>query len=214
MPAVSIATSVPVAMAIPTSAAARAGASLMPSPTIATTLPAWRSAATAAALSCGRMLACTASMPIAVATGLCGPGAVAGEHHSADAQAMQSGDRGPCARLGCVAECHQRQGRAVLRQPRHGVAGLLQRRGLGGQRRRVHPRLRHQPGVAEHRRVSTHDARDAAPRQVAEGFDRRQPSRLPCAPTPVRRSREDARLPAAGRRRGGAPCLGPRPRCR
>ena len=43
MPALSIATSVPVAMAIPTSAWARAGASLMPSPAMATTWPsAWR----------------------------------------------------------------------------------------------------------------------------------------------------------------------------
>ncbi len=37
IPADSIATSVPVPIAIPTSAAARAGASLMPSPTKATT---------------------------------------------------------------------------------------------------------------------------------------------------------------------------------
>jgi hypothetical protein len=38
-PALSIATSVPVPMAIPTSAAASAGASLTPSPAIATTRP-------------------------------------------------------------------------------------------------------------------------------------------------------------------------------
>ena len=40
MPAVCMATSVPVAMAMPISAAASAGASLMPSPTMATTSPA------------------------------------------------------------------------------------------------------------------------------------------------------------------------------
>ena len=44
MPAACIATSVPVAIAMPTSAAASAGASLMPSPTIATTLPPCRAA--------------------------------------------------------------------------------------------------------------------------------------------------------------------------
>lgn len=48
-PADSIATSVPVPIAIPTSAAAKAGASLIPSPAIATTRPSARSFLTASA---------------------------------------------------------------------------------------------------------------------------------------------------------------------
>ena len=52
----SIATSAPVPIAIPRSAAASAGASLIPSPTIATTWPAACSAATLAALSAGQDL--------------------------------------------------------------------------------------------------------------------------------------------------------------
>ena len=63
-----MATSVPVPMAMPRSAWARAGASLMPSPTIATTCPsAWR-AATRSALSAGRTSAMTWSMPTSAAT--------------------------------------------------------------------------------------------------------------------------------------------------
>jgi hypothetical protein len=47
-PALSIATSVPVPMAMPTSAAAKAGASLTPSPAMATIRPLLRSFATTA----------------------------------------------------------------------------------------------------------------------------------------------------------------------
>ncbi len=67
-PALSIATSVPVPIAIPTSACASAGASLMPSPAIATTLPAACSSATIRFLSSGETSACTSSMPIRRAT--------------------------------------------------------------------------------------------------------------------------------------------------
>ena len=71
MSALSMATSVPAPMARPTSARARAGASLMPSPTMATFLPsAWR-AATFRSLSWGRTSASTevtpSSLPMASA---------------------------------------------------------------------------------------------------------------------------------------------------
>src|SRR3990170_1402277 len=60
---VSLATSVPVPMAIPTSACARAGASLMPSPIIATRRPRSWSALTSRALSSGKTSASTRSSP-------------------------------------------------------------------------------------------------------------------------------------------------------
>src|SRR5256885_14353753 len=59
MPADSTATSVPAPIAIPTSAVARAGASLTPSPTIATLLPPSWNRRTAAAFSAGRIWAAT-----------------------------------------------------------------------------------------------------------------------------------------------------------
>ena len=63
-----MATSVPVPTAIPRSARARAGASLMPSPTIATTWPwAWRRCISAS-LSSGMTSASTRSIPTAAAT--------------------------------------------------------------------------------------------------------------------------------------------------
>ncbi|MCY1238964.1 hypothetical protein D9M72_517280 [compost metagenome] len=72
MPAACMATSVPPPMAMPMSAAASAGASLMPSPTIATT-PVCFSAATVAALSAGSTSAYTSWMPKAWATTLALP---------------------------------------------------------------------------------------------------------------------------------------------
>ena len=64
MSADSIAMSVPAPMAMPTSARASAGASLMPSPTIATFLPCSCSARTFSSLSCGKTSARTVSTPI------------------------------------------------------------------------------------------------------------------------------------------------------
>jgi hypothetical protein len=69
MPAACMATSVPPPIAMPTSAAASAGASLMPSPTIATASRRPHVRATIEALSCGSTSACTSSMPSALATG-------------------------------------------------------------------------------------------------------------------------------------------------
>ena len=63
MSADSIATSVPLPMAMPTSACTRAGASLMPSPTIATILPSDCNLRTTATLSWGSTSASTRSTP-------------------------------------------------------------------------------------------------------------------------------------------------------
>ena len=63
MSAASMATSVPVPMAMPTSAWASAGASLMPSPTMATTLPPACSSLTSSAFCSGSTSARTSSMP-------------------------------------------------------------------------------------------------------------------------------------------------------
>ena len=68
MPALSMAMSVPVPIAMPTSARASAGASLMPSPAIATTCPSAWSVATAACFPAGVMPARTSSMPSSCAT--------------------------------------------------------------------------------------------------------------------------------------------------
>ena len=67
-PALCMATSVPVPMAMPTSAAASAGASLMPSPAIATLRPLAISALTCAALSSGSTSAMASSIPSLRAT--------------------------------------------------------------------------------------------------------------------------------------------------
>ena len=63
IPADSMATSVPVPIAIPTSAWASAGASLTPSPAIATILPSDWSFFIFSILSCGKTWAITSSIP-------------------------------------------------------------------------------------------------------------------------------------------------------
>ena len=64
----SMAMSVPFGIETPTSAWARAGASLIPSPTIATTLPALCSARISLTFSCGSTWATTRLIPVAFAT--------------------------------------------------------------------------------------------------------------------------------------------------
>ncbi|KAH0455665.1 hypothetical protein IEQ34_015697 [Dendrobium chrysotoxum] len=61
-----MAMSVPAPIAIPTSAAARAGESLMPSPTMATTLPSFWKERTASAFPAGITSALTSSMPTCI----------------------------------------------------------------------------------------------------------------------------------------------------
>ena len=94
-PAVCIATSVPVLIAKPTSAAASAGASFTPSPTIATTWPAARNRSTSAALSPGSTSARTSVMPSSPATASAVAPVVSGEHHR-----LNTHVREPCDRRG------------------------------------------------------------------------------------------------------------------
>src|SRR6476620_3031873 len=85
-PALSMATSVPVPIAMPTSACARAGASLIPSPAIATT---WPCDGIRSALRIGR------------------------EHHDRDAAALQGGNGLRCVFLDRIGYGRERCGLAV-----------------------------------------------------------------------------------------------------
>ena len=82
-----MATSVPEPMAMPTSAWASAGASLMPSPTIATPPPLARSAPISRALASGGTSASTRSMPACARDGQRGRPMVAGEHRHLESAA-------------------------------------------------------------------------------------------------------------------------------
>ena len=124
-----IATSVPVPMAMPRSAWASAGASLMPSPTIATTLPSACSALTLSAFCSGSTSASTWSMPtsraIASAVARLSPVSIQTSRPSA----FELRDR--LARLGLqrVGDRDQAGGLAVDRDEHR-------RRAVAGQRRR------------------------------------------------------------------------------
>ncbi len=83
-PALSMATSVPVPMAMPTWASARAGASLIPSPAMATIRPCAFSRRTTSTLSSGSTSASTWSMPSLARHGLGRRPVVAGEHHDVE----------------------------------------------------------------------------------------------------------------------------------
>ena len=92
--AASMATSVPEPIATPTSAWARAGASLMPSPTIATTRPSACSRVTSRAFCSGSTSATTRSMPACARDRLRGLArVVAGEHHDLEPERAQRRDR-------------------------------------------------------------------------------------------------------------------------
>ena len=101
MSAASMATSAPVPIAMPTSAAASAGASLMPSPTIATMRPSACSRATAAALSAGRTSARTrsAGMPTCARDRPRPSAAVAGHEPDIEALACSSATASAALRL-------------------------------------------------------------------------------------------------------------------
>ena len=93
MPALSIATSVPVPIAMPTSAAASAGASLMPSPAIATTAPpAAAVLRRASCLSSGATPASTSIDAELLRDGFGGALVVAGEHDDLQAERVQCAD--------------------------------------------------------------------------------------------------------------------------
>ena len=95
----SMATSVPVPMAMPTSAWASAGASLMPSPTMATLRPSCCSSAISAAFCSGSTSATTRSMPTCAAMASRGRRVVAGEHDDLEAELLEAGHGRRGARL-------------------------------------------------------------------------------------------------------------------
>ena len=97
MPALSSATSAPVPMAMPTSAAASAGASFTPSPAMATLAPLPRSSSTSACLAPGVMSARISSMPRLLRDRLRRHGVVAGRHDDLQPAFPQRADR-----IGCV----------------------------------------------------------------------------------------------------------------
>ena len=88
----SMATSVPVPMAKPTSAWASAGASLTPSPTMPTRLPSSWSFCTSCALSSGSTSAKHALDANLARDGAAGALVVAGQHDNFDAELLQRGD--------------------------------------------------------------------------------------------------------------------------
>ncbi len=111
----STATSAPVPMATPRSAAARAGASLMPSPTMATTCPVERSFSIRAALSAGRASARTRSDGIptrdATASAVAGPSPVRSQ--TSIPASIEGTDRGGGFRPHRVADGDEACGRAI-----------------------------------------------------------------------------------------------------
>ena len=92
MSAASMATSVPVPMAMPTSAWARAGASLMPSPTMATSFALVLEASHLGGLVLGQDLGQDPVDAHLAGDGLGGAAVVAGDHHDFQAQGVQRGD--------------------------------------------------------------------------------------------------------------------------
>ena len=132
-----MATSVPVPMAMPTSACARAGASLMPSPTMATTFPSACSRFDLGDLALGQHLG---HHP--VDAGLAGDRlgrapVVAGEHDHVEAHPPQPGDRLAGARLDRVGHREQPGERAVDRHVHGRPAFAGQPLGVGPERVRM-----------------------------------------------------------------------------
>ena len=122
-----MATSVPVPMAMPTSAAARAGASLTPSPAMATTRPSACRAGDDVALVVGQHLGLDPVDAQAAGDGLGGDPVVAGEHDDLDAVRAQGGQRrggGVLDRVGDGEEpgeaCRRRRRRRRWRRRRAG----------------------------------------------------------------------------------------------
>ena len=117
-----MATSVPVPIAMPTSAAASAGASLMPSPAIATTPPFRLEPRTTSALRSGQHLGVDALMPSLRADGLGRVAVVAGQHHEVDALGPKVADRLAARFLPGVGHGQDGVGLAIDREEDHRFA--------------------------------------------------------------------------------------------
>ena len=192
MSAASIATSVPVPMASPTSAAASAGASLMPSPTMPTRAAFGLQPADLVGLVLGQHLGqhpAHARPGAAMAAAV--RGVVAGEHDDVDAEAVQGGDRGGGVVLDGVGDGEHPGGPAVDGGQDRGLA--LSADSCGGDRLAA-PAVS-MPASASSRAVPT---RTACPSTVA------------CTPLPVTESNPVAAGSARPRSRAPATIAAPR----
>ena len=213
--ALDIATSVPVPMAMPTSAAASAGASLMPSPAIATRRPSACSRATSSALSCGRTSPCTSSMPSCRATASRGRPAVARGHHDAQPGACSASIASAARVLDRIGHGDQADARAVEPRGTSRVApSSAQPLGRVGQRHR----RRHPTSCMSAALPSASDATVDAPAHAEAGHRlevRRRRQRAGRVAAPRRRShrRAGARCPGRGWRRAAALRRPARRRC-
>ncbi len=158
-PALSIATSVPVPMAMPTSAAARAGASFTPSPAMATTRPSSRSRRISACLSAGSTSATTSAMSSLPGDRLGRGAVVAGQHDDAQPEGAQATQRLRRRRLDRVGDGDHPGGAAFDRQIQHRRAIAPQRIGFGLKVVRRDAEVAHQAGVAQRHRLPVHLAR-------------------------------------------------------
>ena len=105
--ALSIATSVPVPMAIPTSAAARAGASLMPSPAMATRRPTFRKLGDLRLFLVRKDLGTHLIDANSARDSFGGPTVVAGHHDDVDSRSLQLPHCFECAFLGWIGHDEQ-----------------------------------------------------------------------------------------------------------
>ena len=166
MPAACMATSVPVDIAMPTSAAASAGASLMPSPTMATRSPPAFSSATIAALSSGSTSWRTSAMPSCSAARRALPPVVAGDENGLHAERLQPLHRRGGAGLEGVAEGQQAEQLRLaghVGEPGDGSALALQGRCAFGQGARVDLQLGHEATAAQAQLAAADPGRHASP---------------------------------------------------
>ncbi len=216
-----MATSVPVPMAMPTSAVARAGASLTPSPAIATLRPSAWSFVTAAAFWSGRTSATTSSMPSSRRHRLGGGAAVAGEHDQPQALGVERRDRRRGALLDRVGHPQQARQGAVDGDEDDRLPGGLERLGPPPQLPGLEPQLGEQRPVAQHHLAALDPPADTlagARGEVARGGQLQAPvggagddrlgQRVLAGPLEGGGQPEEVGLARAARRRGPAAAAG------
>ena len=158
MPALSIATSAPVPMAMPTSAAASAGASLTPSPAIATTRPSRRSFSITALLAVGQHLGLDLGDAELSRHRHRGGAVVAGQHDDGDAVGLQRCERLRGAFLHRIGDGDDARGLAVDGDEDRGRALAAEPLGLLLKRLRRDVQLAQKPRVAEDDAAALHHA--------------------------------------------------------
>ena len=184
MSAVSRAVSLPAApIAMPTSAAARAGASLTPSPTIATEPYADFNSRTAATLSSGSSPARTSRDAQFRRDAFGGRGLIAGQHHDVgDAAGSQGLDRRRRRLARGVGHGQHADGAAPVRHHDDGVAVVLHRGQVPLLHGRTHAPLFEQAVVPGQRRRAVDQPLGAQPRQRLVLLPRRRDDALPRSP--------------------------------